>query len=327
LSTIIHEQFMLDGHRPIGGKNALAIAFCSSLFVLAAGTQAAPNKTDKAQARQLVALGDQHFALGDYESALDAYRGADVIMGVPTTRLQVARAQLALNRLVEARETLRRIDGPPAGKREPKAFRAARAQAADIAASLDGRIPTVEIHLQGVPDGATPTVTVDGSRWTIQQLGLPNPLNPGTHEIAAWLEGRPKTTQTITLAEGEHDTVQLVVSTATRSGDTTLSPLVYVGIGVGGVGLIVGAVTGSVSLAKASEVKDQCFEERLCPRLVEATRDDAIAMAHVSTASFVVAGAGAVLGIVGLIVGGQQVTHARVEPGLTVDQDGLKLRF
>ena len=286
---------------------------------------AAPSTTDKAQARQLVALGDTKFAAGDFQAAFAAYHGADVIMGVPTTGLQVARAELALNRLVEARKTLGRVMAHPPRKGEPSVFAAAREQAGEMALSVDSRIPTLSVEVEGVPAGATPSVTVDGTRWTAEQLNKPQALNPGTHEIAVWAPGRPRVVQSLTLAEGKHETVHLVLQAATTQ--FALSPPVYAGIGVAGAGIIVGTITGALSLSKASEVTDQCFDGRICPRSVEETRDESIVLAHVSTASFAVACAGAVLGIIGLVLGGDEVNDAHLAPGWTVNGGGFQLQF
>jgi hypothetical protein len=308
-------------------QRQLLVALSLAALLLSPMVHASPSDTDKAQARQLVDLGDGKFASGDYRAALDAYRGADLLMGVPTTALQVARAELALSRLIEAKVTLERVIDHPPSEREPKAFEQAREQAQQLSDALATRIPTLEVQVTGVPSGAAAWVSVDGARWSDTQLAQAQPLNPGEHEVAAWLEGRPKSTQRLTLAEGKHEVVQLAIAKREQPATvrTALSPLVWIGFSVAGGGLLIGTITGAVSLDKASEVKDQCFEGRICEQGVEETRDDSVTLAHVSTVSFIVGGAGALVGLIGLIVGGEKIT----EPTSSwhVDSDGLTLRF
>ena len=68
--------------------------------------RAEPTAGDKETARSLMDEGDRKFAAKDFKGALDAYQGAHAIMGVPTTGIEVAKAQEALGLLVEARDTL-----------------------------------------------------------------------------------------------------------------------------------------------------------------------------------------------------------------------------
>ncbi|MBW2455727.1 MAG: hypothetical protein JRI68_14515 [Deltaproteobacteria bacterium] len=81
-----------------------------------------------------------------------------------------------------------------------------------------------------------------------------------------------------------------------------LSPLVYTGFAVGGVGLVLGTVLGLISLSNASDLEEEC-DTSGC------TQDDidsSMALAHVSTAGFVIAGVGSVLGVVGLFLSGSE---------------------
>ncbi|MCA9622604.1 MAG: hypothetical protein KC731_26470 [Myxococcales bacterium] len=78
-----------------------------------------------------------------------------------------------------------------------------------------------------------------------------------------------------------------------------LSPFVYVGYGLAAVGLGTGAATAGVAYARYDDVKARCDGPTGC------TADDIDAaerISHVATASFVVAGAGALLGTVALIL-------------------------
>jgi hypothetical protein len=76
-----------------------------------------------------------------------------------------------------------------------------------------------------------------------------------------------------------------------------------VGFGVGAAGLLVGVITGAVTLGQASDLKDQCPDDR-CTEAQREDYDAALALSRVSTVSFVVGGLGAAVGLVALLVSG-----------------------
>src|SRR5436190_23509399 len=72
----------------------IAVAIGGTAPILCpAVARAEPSAADKETARSLMDEGDRKFAAKDYKGALDAYQGAHAIMGVPTTGLEVAKAQ------------------------------------------------------------------------------------------------------------------------------------------------------------------------------------------------------------------------------------------
>ena len=83
---------------------------------------------------------------GDLTGALEAYRGADAIMGVPTTGIEVARTQIRLGRLVEARDTALKVSRYPVKRREPRPFTDARTEALQLASELAARIPSLQLR-------------------------------------------------------------------------------------------------------------------------------------------------------------------------------------
>jgi hypothetical protein len=78
------------------------------------------------------------------------------------------------------------------------------------------------------------------------------------------------------------------------------TPLVVVGFGVGGAGLVVGAVTGALSLSKTSQLGAMCgANKQQCPAgSLSAPRT----LANVSNVGFGVGAAGVVAGVVGLVL-------------------------
>jgi hypothetical protein len=91
------------------------------------------------------------------------------------------------------------------------------------------------------------------------------------------------------------------------------------GFSVAGAGLLVGAVTGGLSLSDAATLRDAC-PDGACPPELSDTLSRRDTLAHVSTASFALAGVGAVLGVVGVVlsVGGDDTPDGDAEAELTV---------
>ncbi len=80
-----------------------------------------------------------------------------------------------------------------------------------------------------------------------------------------------------------------------------ISPLVYVGFGLAGAGLIIGSITGGVSMSQAADLKEECVYDVCTPEWQEDI-DTSMALGHTSTAFFVIAGAGAGLGLAALLL-------------------------
>jgi hypothetical protein len=257
-------------------------------------------------------------------------------MGVPTTGLEVGRSQAAVGLLVEARDTLLAVSRIPVKAGEPAAFATARKQAIDLADEIAERIPAIRINLQGAVPDHPPTVSIDGAVVAPASLLVAVKVNPGTHTVIARVDDA-EAKITVTLQEGEEKPIVLVVPKPTTKPEpassgsvspassaapwpspsssvtTTVpaapivatpvaaepgrSPLVWIGFVTAGVGLVVGG--GALELSTANAIKEQCEGTR-CPRAVDGELSTARTLATVSTIGFAVAGAGAVLGVVGL---------------------------
>ncbi len=114
------------------------------------------------------------------------------------------------------------------------------------------------------------------------------------------------------------ETAPATTPEADRAEIGGVSPLVYVGFGVAGAGLLVGAITGGLSMNQAADLKDRCPGD-VCAPDIEGEVDTMMTLGHVSTASFIIAGIGAGVGLVGLLTGGSDEateTEGSVRPML-----------
>jgi hypothetical protein len=236
--------------------------------------------------------GDKKRATKDLRGALERYQAADALMHVATTGLEVARSQIDLGMLVEAREKLLDVvrilpkpgDSPVLGE--------ARATALALSDSLESRIPGLRVALKGAPDTTKVTVEIDGNAIPPAALIAFRKLNPGAHTVLARY-GTATRKEDVTLKEGENRDVALDftgepvppvgptgaaggavspagkgsagTSVGTSEGGTSAdtsgaSPgpwktLMLVGFGVGGAGIIAGSVSGILAFTKASAAK------------------------------------------------------------------------
>lgn len=311
---------------------------CAAVVPPATVEAAEPTAAEKETARTMHRSGDAKFEQGDYRGALADYKAADLIMGVPSTRLAVAQAQEKLGLLVESLDSALSVKRIPKLNPEPAVFEKARADAVTLASSLRPRIPSVKFALQGVPEGRAVDVSIDGTNVPMALLTVPRKVNPGQHVIKATVDGYHPFEQQVQLPEGKVTEVPIklepkdgAAAAAPAPAPTApaaappeappagtqppppppdepeeasggISPLVWIGFGVGGAGLILGGITGGIAAGKASDLKDSCPDNQCLRSETEDDYDSTYTMAHVSTAGFIIGGVGVAVGVVGLLL-------------------------
>lgn len=352
--------------RPTEGSSplwrAVALLLLAGLLLSAAGAWARGGSAgkeatagDKETARALMDEGDRKVRAGDYQGALDAYIAADKIMRVPTTGIEVGRVQERLGRLLEARDTWLRVARHPARPDEPEPFTLARNEARALAAKVGTRIPSLRVEVQGVAEDVEVAVRIDGTELPPGTHRHPRKVNPGEKLIQASAAGYRPAGEHVRLQEGQNILVELVLeplppgSVGHRpegaaperppgSDDADgggISPLVWIGFGIGGAGLAVGAITGALSLAKTSELESEHCVNNACPPAVEGDIEDAELLANISNVGFAVGAVGVVLGIVGIALSGSEdaesssghSTAAALEPAIGPGWVGVTGRF
>jgi hypothetical protein len=301
-------------------RRRLAAPACALALLLAAlPASAEPSKGEREAARTLMDLGDRKVEAKDYPAALKAYQTADAIMGVPTTGIEVAHTLALMGRLVKAWEAASKVASFPRKVGEPEAFTRARAEGESLAGKLLPRIPTVKIRVDGAPPGALLELSLDGEPLPASALQAPHKVDPGHHELVVTVTGGASARGAITLGEGESSPLVLTLG-GTKSEEpagsegAARSPLLYVGLGVGGAGLLAGAITGALSLSRTASIKQKCPTLTTCPPSLQGDIDAANTLANISNAGFGVAVAGAALAVVGLVIS----TKPRPAPALRV---------
>jgi hypothetical protein len=277
----------------------VALAALISLSPALAGAQ--PSPAQKETARALVEAGRTKRTSGDLRGALADFKAAHAIMSVPTTGLEVGRAEEQLGMLVEARDTLLEVARLPADRRDPAAFERAREQAKSMAEAIAKRIPSVRLVITGVPPGATPEVALDGVDLKTETLGAPLKMNPGKHRIIGSVGGSARVID-VELDEGADREIQLDLGAATPVGPRPrTNPMVFIGFSLAGAGLIAGGVTGALAMRSYASVSVRC-PNGVCPPDTHEDLRSGKALGTASTISFIVAGVGAAAGVVGLFL-------------------------
>ncbi len=206
-------------------------------------------------------------------------------MHSPVHLLYLARAQEKLGKLVKARENYNRIIREKYPADAPDAFRQAQTSAQQEVGGLEGRLAAITVKLDG-EKGAV-TVTMDGEKVPPALVGLPLPVDPGSHTFLATGADLKSDPVTVSVAEGGRNAVTLTVKSAPgtpdpsgaaaavapgagpvaaqatpTTGPTNTPPApttratptsVYVGLAATGALVVAAGVTGVLTLSKQSD--------------------------------------------------------------------------
>lgn len=318
-------------------------AWLAVLMLLAFPTLAAaqPSDSQKNAARALANAGFELYGAGDYRQALERFQGAEQIVHAPPHLLFIARCQSKLGQLLAARDAYLKVLDDELAAGGPSEFRDAHASAASELNALVSRIPTIKVEVSGAAP-AQVRVSIDGAG--VDDIATPMSLEPGEHVVTAEAPGYDKSEQRITLGEGAREVIalRLRATGSAPSGDEPLAAapetdgdggasLAGPGVllGLGAAGLVVGAVTGGLALAKASDLESACPVRTQCPPENEKLEDDARTLGTVSTVGLAIGGASAAAGIIWLAVelagGGDE--SARLAPWISPTGGALCWRF
>jgi len=307
---------------------AASLVACVALAVATpASAQTIPSAADRETARSLMEQGHALYDNKDYKEALKRFKAANDIMHVPSTALWTAKAQMQLGLLVEARDTIAAMRRMPEQPNDPKPFKDARKEAIDLDDALATRVAALTIVLKGAPPGSGSTLTIDDVEVPSTAVGLPRAVDAGHHVVAVkspTAQGQAE----VDVKEGEQKQLEVSLeSIAAPAPPPTATPeqpgpaqteepsapvrshsptvLTWIGIGLAGAGAIAGTVTGVMSMQKTSTLNGNCAN-KTCGPSDYSTIDSANTLAIVSDVGFGVAGAGALLAVVTLLVGHEE---------------------
>ena len=276
-----------------------------SLTLLAGTAAADPSAADRATARTLAQEGQQALDAKKFSTAADKFTRADSLVHAPTLLIGLARAQLGMNKLVEAQESFNRIIREGVAPNSPRSWTKALEDATKEVDAITARLPWVTITVLGPTN---PEVVIDSTPVPSASLGVKRPVNPGSHTVKASAEGFLPSEKTMVFTEGQSVAVSLELEQAPAdaapvaaapkqeapdsSGGGGRKTAAFVALGVGGAGLVVGGIFGVLAMGKHAKLVDACPDKVCDPETTGATLNNYHTLGTVSTVGFIVGGVG-----------------------------------
>lgn len=189
--------------RAAGGATLLGLTLCL------ATTAHAQSDEQRAAARALATDGAKAFNEGRWQDAVELFTRAESLVHAPPHLLFLARAHERLGRLVRAREAYLKIVKETLPASAPQAFRDAQASAEQELRTIEPRIASLTISVEGAADAADLAVMVDGAPMPAALIGVPRPIDPGEHRIEAVAAGFRGQPAAVKLLDGERKAVVL----------------------------------------------------------------------------------------------------------------------
>jgi hypothetical protein len=319
-------------------RRITAVAFVLALSCSWAASALAQTDDEKITARSLGQEGQAALDKGDMKTAEDRFHRAVLIFDnakapvPPTLLLGYARGAAGSHHYIAAEEAYNRMirAGLPPGA--PAPFVKALEDAKKEIESVSPHIARVTINVTGCDN---PSVTLDGAPVPSMILGIKKPVDPGTHEVKASAPGCKAQAASFTVEDGKEATSSLTLekepttnvtpptgtgatTTTTPNTTPTTSPTTtttvppetasgggnglkiagFVALGIGGAGVIMGAVTGGIALGKHGDLQKVCGPTGdACPASAQSTINDYKTMGALSTVGFIVGGVGIAAGL------------------------------
>ncbi len=305
-------------------------ALCATLVLGAARRSLADDQAENvAAARTLGIEGVQLADAGKCPEAIEKLQRAESLHHAPTILGRLGECQVAVGEIVAGTENLNLVVREPLAATAPKVFHDAQDRAQKVLTAATPKIAHLIIRI--TPSETKANVTVSGRPVPLALIGADRPTDPGTHEVAATAEGYKPASATVTLVAGGHQDITLLLekdpnaaATLPAAPSTTPTPQVttvppaapesegshtgaYVAFGIGGLGLLVGSVTGGLALSKASDCPD-----KVCK--TQSDLDSAKTMANVSTVSFGAGIVGVAVGVILLLTGNKTNAESPASP-------------
>ena len=171
---------------------------------------------------------------------------------------------------------------------------------ANLSSALAAARPDIgEIRIACDVEGAE--VRADGKLEGTTPLSAPLFSAPRQLVIEITKDGYEPARRTIDVKKGGSEDVTISLSRMAPPPGPSRLPA-YIAFGVGGAGLVLGAITGGVAAGQMDGIAKACGADKLCPQGAAADLDATNTLANVSNVSFVVAGVGAAVGVTLLLL-------------------------
>lgn len=306
-------------------KRLLALTLCSialsSTFTPPAFAQATPDRRQIDLAQSHFRRGVELFEEQDYTSALVEFRRAyetapnwRVLYNIGNTCFQVNDYACALKAF---EKYLAEGGSEIAATRKADVERDVGKLRARVARlTVTTNVPGAEVFVDEVSVGQTP-------------LEAPVLVSAGRRKVTATYQGRSSAQRVVDVAGGDAVAVQLDLqapeparSPVVAQAPAPLPPATrrpsmapaYIGLGVGGVGLGIGAAFGVAAMNGKSDLDKVCSTKAACPPSSQSQIDSLSRNATISTFGFVVGGVGAATALIYWIATSGSGVEAQPQP-------------
>jgi len=303
-------------------------------LAVAVPAAAKPTPPDEIRA-EAVRLGGEAIDLydaGDYAAALEGFLAADELVPAPTLKFRAAECLEKLDRLQEAAEMFRKVIAHELTSKSPKVHRDARKEAVPRLAALLEEMPAVTVIVKG-PGAEDAEVTMGGEPLNRERIGDKQALDPGAYSFVA-VSGGFEARQDVTVERGQ--TLEIVLELTAEEGGVgpaengpPFQVLGWTALGLGGAGLVLGAVAGIMVLDQEADLEERCTD-RQCPPDAQGDVDSFDTMRALSTAGFIIGGIGVAAGTTLLLLApgdDGDTEEAQIVPYVTVGGMGIRGTF
>lgn len=288
----------------------------AALLLVSPGALAQRSAGDQAAADALYNEARDLLKAGNKAAGCAKFVASEALSPAASTMLNIARCDEQDGKVATAfadyTQALR-LNGDTPGVERRKELEALAEQGRR---ALEPRLPRLRIVITGAPAGVQ--VQRDREEIPASALGEALPADPGVHQVHVSAPGYREETRAVTLEEGKTAVVEIALQRSAAGGTSGDAPPSRQGPGwsrpagialttVGAVGLVVGAVTGIVSLDKIGAIKSSagCPAYPRCPAgdaADKGTLSSAETFGNVSTAGIIAGGVLAAAGVVLLVL-------------------------
>jgi hypothetical protein len=328
--------------RRIGVWTLFAVVTFSSLATAA-------TDEERAAARALAEQGAQAFKKEEYQRAVDLFSRAEALIHSPVHLLYLARSHRELGQLVKARESYIKITREKLEPGAPKVFFQAQRDAGAELDAIEPKLASLTVVVEGAPPEDV-RLTLDDEVVPAVLIGVPMPVDPGTHELVASAAHAEERRQSITLREGQTERLSFALDVrkppeeevskgappeaGTEPGDSIALPVIgWTTVGLGAIGLGITYYLldeASIVDATAESEYDVCNPGCTTDQesRIEGLGNDAADMRTGAAVVGPIAGAALVTGVVLLIVhAGSDSDAASLTPAVGPSWIGVSGRF
>jgi hypothetical protein len=290
-------------------------------FAALSAAPAYADRSDPVTAEALFRAGREAVDRGDYASACPKFEESNRLDPAVGTTFNLAACDEQIGKIASAwqlfREVAQRL--PPGDERI--------AIARSRAAALEPKLPRLTLQMPSAPAGAV--VLRDEVELGRASLGVPLPVDPGDHVVVVKSPGRGDRRFDVTLSAGAtrelvlepgppvEETKAISVAPANTEHGGSSRTLGFVGLGVGGAGVVASLALGAVALSSKHIVDSECKAGYCTQKGLDAA-DRGRTAATVSTVAFTVGVVAAAAGTYLVLTGGEPRREAASPPPVTV---------